>query len=118
MIAGYFMCKSHISLRKFMKLLFEIISITFYGICPSFFQHCFLRIVVPVQSFGVNFVTCFVIFYLLIPLASVVFMTWLSTVFVDKNIYVFWFVADSNHFMTVVTTFCSFMFFKDLNIGY
>ena len=73
---------------------------------------------VPVQSFGVNFVTCFVIFYLLIPLASVVFMTWLSTVFVDKNIYVFWFVADSNHFMTVVTTFCSFMFFKDLNIGY
>ena len=44
MIAGYFMCKSHISLRKFMKLLFEIISITFYGICPSFFQHCFLRI--------------------------------------------------------------------------
>lgn len=58
--------------------------------------------------------TCFVIFYLLIPLASVVFMTWLSTVFVDKNIYVFWFVADSNHFMTVVTTFCSFIVFQGL----
>ena len=49
-------------------------------------------------------------------MASMLFMAWLSTVFVDKNIPVFWFVADSNHFMAVVTAFCSFMFFKDLNI--
>jgi hypothetical protein len=44
MITGYFMCKSpYISLRKFMKLLFEIY---FYNliITGSFFQYCFLCI--------------------------------------------------------------------------
>lgn len=45
-------------------------------------------------------------------------MLWLSTVFVDKNVPVFWFVADSNHIMAVITALCSFMFFKDLKIGY
>lgn len=51
-------------------------------------------------------------------MASVLFMAWLSTVFVDKNIPAFWFVADSNHIMAVITALCSFMFFKDLKIGY
>ena len=55
---------------------------------------------------------------ILISMASVVFMAWLSTVFVNKNIPVFWFVADSNHIMALVTALCSFMFFKDLKIGY
>lgn len=102
------LCVNPISAYEIMKLLFEIISITFTDM-PVLLSALFLRIG-TVQSFGVNFVTCFVIFYLLIPLASVVFMTWLSTVFVDKNIYVFWFVADSNHFMTVVTTFARLCF--------
>lgn len=196
MITGYFMCKSHISLRKFMKLLFEIyfynliITGTFLltGYCSPSFSTVFYALV-PIQSFGVNFVACFVVFYLLIPflnlliqtmnsklhlrlillcllvysvigtipnswfvvlyfiasyirlyrfpikisnrnwgwltllsilisMASVVFMAWLSTVFVNKNIPVFWFVADSNHIMALVTALCSFMFFKDLNIRY
>lgn len=47
---------------------------------------------------------------ILISMASVVFMAWLSTVFVNKNIPVFWFVADSNHIMALVTALCSFMF--------
>lgn len=55
---------------------------------------------------------------ILISMASVVFMAWLSTVFVNKNIPVFWFVVDSNHIMALVTALCSFMFFKDLNIRY
>ena len=204
MITGYFMCKSHISLRKFIKLLFEIyfynliITGTFLltGYCSPSFSTVFYALV-PIQSFGVNFVACFVVFYLLIPflnlliqtmnsklhlrlillcllvysvigtipkitlgvnyvswfvvlyfiasyirlyrfpikisnrnwgwltllsilisMASVVFMAWLSTVFVNKNIPVFWFVADSNHIMALVTALCSFMFFKDLNIRY
>lgn len=204
MITGYFMCKSHISLRKFMKLLFEIyfynliITGTFLltGYCSPSFSTVFYALV-PIQSLGVNFVACFVVFYLLIPflnlliqtmnsklhlrlillcllvysmigtipkitlgvnyvswfvvlyfiasyihlygfpikisnrnwgwltllsilisMASVVFMAWLSTVFVNKNIPVFWFVADSNHIMALVTALCSFMFFKDLKIGY
>ena len=204
MITGYFMCKSHISLRKFMKLLLEVyfynVVITGIFLLTGYARPSFSTVfyaLVPIQSFGVNFVACFVVFYLLIPflnlliqtmnsklhlrlvllcllvysvigtipkitlgvnyvswfvllyfiasyirlygfpirlsnrswgwltllsilisMASVVFMAWLSTVFVDKNIPVFWFVADSNHFMAMVTAFCSFMFFKDLKIGY
>lgn len=204
MITGYFMCKSHISLRKFMKLLLEVyfynVVITgiflLTGYARSSFSTVFYALV-PIQSFGVNFVACFMLFYLLIPflnlliqamssklhlrlvllcllvysvigtipkitlgvnyvswfvllyfiasyirlygfpikisnrnwgwltllsilisMASVVFMAWLSTVFVNKNILVFWFVADSNHIMALVTALCSFMFFKDLKIGY
>lgn len=72
MITGYFMCKSHISLRKFMKLLFEIyfynliITGTFLltGYCSPSFSTVFYALV-PIQSFGVNFVACFVVFYLL-----------------------------------------------------
>lgn len=204
MITGYFMCKSNISLRKFMKLLLEVyfynIIITGIFLLTRYAHPSFSTIfyaLVPIQSFGVNFVACFMVFYLLIPflnlliqamnrkqhlqlivlcllvysgigtvpkitlgvnyvswfsvlyfmvsyirlygfpiklsnrawgwltllsilisMASVVFMAWLSTVFVDKNIPVFWFVADSNHVMAVITALCSFMFFKDLKIGY
>ncbi len=204
MITGYFMCKSHINLRKFMILCFEVyfykIVITGIFLLTGYARPSFCTIfyaLVPIQSFGVNFVACFMVFYLLIPflnlliqamnsklhlrlvllcllvysvigtipkiplgvnyvswfvvlyfiasyirlygfpirlsnrnwgwltllsilisMASVLFMIWLSTVFVDKNIPVFWFVADSNHMMAVVTALCSFMFFKDLNIGY
>lgn len=199
MITGYFMCKSHISLRKFMKLLFEIyfynliITGTFLltGYCSPSFSTVFYALV-PIQSFGVNFVACFVVFYLLIPFLNLLIQTmnsklhlrlillcllvysvigtipkitlgvnyvswfvvlyfiasyirlyrfpikisnrnwgWLTllsilismasvvaTVFVNKNIPVFWFVADSNHIMALVTALCSFMFFKDLNIRY
>lgn len=204
MITGYFMCKSHISLRKFMKLLLEVyfynIVITGIFLLTGYARPSFstvFYVLIPIQGFGGNFVACFMVFYLLIPflnllvqsmdsklhlrlvllcllvysvigtipkitlgvnyvswfvllyfiasyirlygfpikisnrnwgwltllsilisMASVVFMAWLSTVFVDKNIPVFWFVADSNHFMAMVTAFCSFMFFKDLKIGY
>ena len=70
MITGYFMCKSpYISLRKFMKLLFEIyfynliITGTFLltGYCTPSFSTVFYALV-PIQSFGVNFVACFVVF--------------------------------------------------------
>lgn len=204
MITGYFMCMSNISLRKFMKLLFEVYFYNFLitgiflltGYTRLSFSTIFYALV-PIQSFGVNFVACFMVFYLLIPflnllnqamnqkqhlrlivlcllvysvigtipkitlgvnyvswfvvlyfiasyirlygfpikitnknwgwltllsllisMASVVFMLWLSTVFVDKNVPVFLFVADSNHIMAVITALCSFMFFKDLKIGY
>lgn len=203
MITGYFMCKSHISLRKFMKLLLEVyfynIVITGIFLLTGYVRPSFSTVfyaLVPIQGFGVNFVACFMVFYLLIPflnlliqsmnsklhlrlillcllvysvigtmpitlgvnyvswfvvlyfiasyirfygfpirfsnrnwgwlallsilisMASVVFMLWLSTVFVDKNVPVFLFVADSNHIMAVITALCSFMFFKDLKIGY
>lgn len=82
MITGYFMCKSHISLRKFMKLLFEIyfynliITGTFLltGYCSPSFSTVFYALV-PIQSFGVNFVACFVVFYLLIPFLNLLIQT-------------------------------------------
>ena len=68
MITGYFMCKSHISLRKFMKLLFEIyfynliITGTFLltGYCsPSFSTVFSVSIITCVLSFCGS--TCIVI---------------------------------------------------------
>jgi len=204
MITGYFMCKSNISLRKFMRLLLEIyfynIAIMGIFLLTGYAQFSLSGIfytLVPIQGFGENFTACFMVFYLLIPflnifvqsmtrkqhlqfvtfclviyvgigtlpkiplgmnyvswfvvlyfmasyiriygfpinianknwgwltllsisisMASVVLMAWLSMVFVDKIIPIYWFVADSNHIMAVITALCSFMFFKDLKIGY
>lgn len=201
MITGYFMCKSNLSLRKFMKLLFEVyfykIIITsiflFTGYDKPTFNVLFFTLV-PIEGFSKSFVACFMVFYLLIPflnilinnmngkqhlqlvglcllvysligsfsrflsfnyiswftilyfiasyirlygfpreishkqwgqltaisllisMASVVGMAWLSSIFVDRKIPVYWFVADSNHIMAVITALCSFMFFKDLKI--
>lgn len=78
MITGYFMCKSEITWRKLKKLLFEIYfySITITGIFiltgyaePSF--HTIFYSLVPLQSFGVNFVGCFLVFYLMIPFLNI-----------------------------------------------
>ena len=70
MITGYFMYKSHISLRKFMKLLFEIyfysliITGTFLltGYAHPSFSTVFYALV-PIQSLGVNYVSWFVVLY-------------------------------------------------------
>lgn len=70
MITGYFMYKSHISLRKFMKLLFEIyfysliITGTFLltGYAHPSFSTVFYALV-PIQSWGVNYVSWFVVLY-------------------------------------------------------
>ena len=35
----------------------------------------------------------------------------------NKNI-VYYFVADSNKILALITAFCAFMFFKNLNLGY
>lgn len=203
LITGYFMCKSDISLRKFMKLLLEVyfysivITAIFWitGYETPTLKTLFYALV-PIQSFGVNFVSCFMLFYLLIPflnilvrnmdgrqhlrlvglsllvytvigsvpgmkivinyvswfavlyfiasyirlygfpirlsnrlwgcltiislfisIVSVVGMLWLS-VRIGKQLPVYWFVADSNKLMAVITAVCSFMYFKDLKIGY
>lgn len=78
LITGYFMCKSEITWRKLKKLLFEIYfySITITSIFiltgyvePSF--HIIFYALVPLQFFGVNFVSCFLIFYLMIPFLNI-----------------------------------------------
>jgi hypothetical protein len=73
MITGYFMCKSKITLEKYVKLLCEVIfynvviafifAITGYGTWSEIFKAFF---VVRRVNNG-DFTTCFLIFYLLIP---------------------------------------------------
>lgn len=74
LITGYFMCRSNISLRKFLKLYLQII---FYAVgiyiifCVSghetFSPTGFARTFFPVWNISDGFVECFIIFYLLIP---------------------------------------------------
>lgn len=74
MITGYYMCKSTISMRKFIKLLLEIyiykISIYIIFLASGYETASPIRIMkllMPVWEFNNNFVSCFVAFYLTIP---------------------------------------------------
>ena len=74
LITGYYMCKSNISLKKFLKFLLEvefykIIIYLIFCICGyiSFNMYDFKMAILPITSIGNNFVGCFLIFYLLIP---------------------------------------------------
>lgn len=78
LITGYFMCQSHITLRKFLKLLLEI---EFYNIiiyCVFLFSGYvdfnikdFVKALLPVKSVGVGFTSCFLLFYLFIPFLNI-----------------------------------------------
>ena len=74
MITGYFMCKSQISVKKFLKLVLELL---FYNIIiylafllsgyEPFSIKNFLQAIIPITEVNTNFTSCFLIFYLLIP---------------------------------------------------
>lgn len=78
MITGYFMCKSHITMRKFLKLFLQII---FYDIViTAIFIVCgyepypikhMLKGILPIQSIGTGFTSCYLMFFLLIPFMNV-----------------------------------------------
>lgn len=78
MITGYFMCKSQITLRKFLKLLLQIvfydvvITAVFiaFGYEPYPMMHM-LKELLPIQSIGDGFTSCYLMFYLLIPFMNV-----------------------------------------------
>lgn len=78
MITGYFMCTSRITLRKFLKLILEIIFWDF--VCHSAFILAgygnisikdFLLHLLPVKSVGVRFTSCFILFWLTIPFLNI-----------------------------------------------
>lgn len=77
MITGYFMCTSHITLRKFLKLLFEvlfyIIVINTAFILFGYEKFSFSNIIhaYSIVSFSEDFVSCFMVFYLFIPFLNV-----------------------------------------------
>lgn len=74
MITGYFMCTSHITMRKFLKLFLQIvfynivITATFitFGYEPYSLKHMIMEIN-PVSSVATGFTSCYILFFLLIP---------------------------------------------------
>lgn len=78
LITGYFMCKSHITAKKFVKLLFEV---EFYNIliyaafCMTGYWNFSLRecmeTVLPVVRIDRDFTSAYLIFYLCIPFLNI-----------------------------------------------
>lgn len=78
LITGYFMCRSNITLRKFLKLFLEIM---FYNIMiwaifvatgyESFSIKIMLKDVLPITSIHDGFTSCFLVFYLFIPFLNI-----------------------------------------------
>lgn len=78
LITGYFMCKSEITLRKFLKLILEI---EFYNIVIhlifvasgyiDFSLSGFLWLLFPIHGISDDFVACYMVFFLFIPFLNV-----------------------------------------------
>lgn len=78
LITGYFMCESHITLRKFLKLLLEIIfyNIVIYTIfvISGYVPLSMMGIahaLWPIWTIGSGFVSCYLVFYLAIPFLNI-----------------------------------------------
>lgn len=73
MITGYYMCQSHISLKKFLKLLFEIefykiiFFIFFYATGNTVLNLKTIRELLPIPTITSDFGACFLVFFLFIP---------------------------------------------------
>lgn len=74
LITGYFMCKSNITLKKFIKLLLEIqfykIIIYFIFIVTgyeTFSIKTFIKTILPIYTIGAQFTDSFLVFFLFIP---------------------------------------------------
>ena len=77
MITGYYMCTSKITIKKYLKLLLEVVfyNVVFYMIfLASGYETLSLssiaKSVLPVWGFGMMFTSCFLAFYLFIPFLS------------------------------------------------
>lgn len=193
LITGYFMCKSEITSRKFLKLWIEVVFYTliiyilfvFSGYQTFTLKGLFFTFI-PIKEVKDDFVSCFFLFYLFIPFLNVLVRnidkrlhgyliilclftyTFLATFIAVSMNYVIWFsiiyiiasyirfypvrygskfwglatflsviisclsvlacihfnrfpyafVSDSNAIMAVITSICSFMFFKNIQIKY
>lgn len=78
LITGYFMCFSQISLRKFLKLVFEIefyrIAIYTLFLLAGKDELSFLRVyevLMPIRNFEKDFFSCYLVFYLFIPFLNI-----------------------------------------------
>ncbi len=202
MITGYFMCKSNITLKKFLKLFLEVLfyRVVIYFIFIAFGIDTFsvkeiIKIFLPIYSIGTGFTQSYLTFFLFIPFINIFiknagkkyhllllaillcvytifptflrgsmplnYVSWFVVIYLvgayirmypcqffdnkKKAGFLFficialsllsvigclflgnklglsltyYFLADSNKFLAVITAFFAFLFFKNLNIGY
>ena len=78
LITGYFMCKSNITIKKFLKLVLEvefykIVIYLLFIICgyETVSLSGIFKAVLPITSIGTNFTGCFLVFYLCIPFLNI-----------------------------------------------
>ncbi len=78
LITGYFMCTSHITVRKFLKLFLEVefYRILFYMVFllsgyQPFTLRGLIKVLLPFWSVASNFIGCYLLFFLLIPSLNV-----------------------------------------------
>lgn len=78
LITGYFMCESRITLKKFIKLLFEVmfyrifINAVFWIIHTDTFTLVnLLKVIIPVTSVHNGFVNAYLVFFLTIPFLNI-----------------------------------------------
>ena len=78
LITGYFMCKSSISLYKFVKLLLqiELYNVLFYCIFlytgyMSLSVGNIIQVINPIPGVNTGFISCFLLFYLFIPFLNI-----------------------------------------------
>lgn len=78
LITGYFMCKSSITIRKFLKLLLEVefYKVVFYILFViSGYEKIsvagLLKAILPITAVEQNFTGCYLIFYLTIPFLNI-----------------------------------------------
>ena len=119
LITGYFMCRSNITVKKFLKLFFEMEFynvVIFLAFVLSGYQPFRIKdgvnALIPFLTLTEGFTSCFLVFYLFIPFLNLlihamnerqhrclvilslsVFSIWASIPFVDVgSSYVFWFM--------------------------
>lgn len=78
LITGYFMCESKITLKKFLKLLLEVmfyrIVIYLIFLITGYAQFNLIdlaKALIPIYEISYNFTSCYLLFYLLIPFINV-----------------------------------------------
>lgn len=102
LITGYFMCKSEITLRKFLKLLLEIefykivihFSFVVTGYIPFSLKE-FLWFLLPIDDITDGFVSCYLVFFLFIPFLNALIHNLdkkqhLLLMFLCLSVYSFW----------------------------
>ncbi len=124
LITGYFMCKSEITIRKFLKLILEV---EFYNIViyliflvsgfEPFSLKSFIKAIIPIYNItSSDFTSCFMMFYLFIPFLNILIQNmdkeWHKRlVFLCLILYTFFGTVPTFHVvMNYVSWFCVLYF--------